>query len=113
MSKVLPCSTTDILQIANILVVLSNDDRIQSHNINKSNIKKYCRNKITICEKFATISGKNTATTLLKSLSYFVEMKNDEYINIILQAIDIFTNHIDIAFSLHKEILKIAESQYI
>jgi hypothetical protein len=103
--------TKTILLIANVLAILFKNDNVQSHAINSENIKKFYRNKLNISDVFEKTLGKNTAQTLLKSLSYFVELNKPNYIEKILQAIDIFTNHPESAFLLHEEIIKIGDPE--
>lgn len=105
--------TKDILIIANVLAKIFKNQTIKSHVPIMKNIQKYIKQfgNIRIFSNFVNIFDDDTLQLLLKSLSYFVKLEKVEYISIILQAIDIFSNNKSVAFDLYKEIIKIGDPE--
>jgi hypothetical protein len=95
----------DIENISNTLVVLFKDERIQTQIILIKAVKKYIDStsfipnsqRLKIFRKFSPMFGTETSDILLKSLSYFILKENINFVNRILQAIDIFTKKENVA----------------
>jgi hypothetical protein len=102
-------SNKDITFIAKILAKVFKNDEILSHIVDKKIVEKYIPiSNIRISWEFDEIFGSKTYDLLLKSLSYFVFNRKVDFINVILQAIDIFANKKNDK-NLYKEIWKIGD----
>lgn len=100
----------DIAIMIKVLLAIHKNADFQNFTIIQNHVEN-CLGKnpnIRILHQFNEIFGTSTLQFLFKSLSYFVNLKKPEYIDIILQIIDIFSNksHIASGFEIHKEILK-------